>query len=144
MATPQDPTNLIETSARKRAVIYLRVSTARQAETDVDPEGYSIPSQRTACERRAESLDADIVDEYVDRGESRTPDPEGWNVLAGKVKPALLTVLYVISCGAPRGSPNRASRGRWDLGVATTFLRIRSKTVVERIGHFADPQLSSA
>ncbi|MBK6439185.1 MAG: recombinase family protein [Candidatus Microthrix sp.] len=32
--------------------------------------GYSIPAQREACRRRAETLDADVADEFVDRGES--------------------------------------------------------------------------
>jgi DNA invertase Pin-like site-specific DNA recombinase len=55
----------------KRAVIYLRVSTAAQADKDThDPEGYSIPAQREACSRKAESLDAEVVGEFIDRGES--------------------------------------------------------------------------
>lgn len=54
----------------KRAVLYLRVSTASQAEKDHDPEGYSIPAQREACLRKAEQLEAQVVDEYLDRGES--------------------------------------------------------------------------
>ena len=56
--------------ALKQAVIYLRVSTARQADTDHDPEGYSIPAQREACRRAAAAIDAVVIDEYVDRGES--------------------------------------------------------------------------
>jgi site-specific DNA recombinase len=54
----------------KRAVIYLRVSTAMQADTDYSDEGFSIPAQREACLREAERLGAVVVDEYVDRGES--------------------------------------------------------------------------
>ena len=54
----------------KRAVIYLRVSTMEQAERDGDAEGYSIPAQRAACLRKAESLGAVIEGEFVDRGES--------------------------------------------------------------------------
>ena len=55
---------------RGRAVIYLRVSTAEQAERDGDPEGYSIPAQREACRRKAAGMEAAVVAEYVDRGES--------------------------------------------------------------------------
>ena len=33
-------------------------------------EGYSIPAQRAACSRKAESLQAVIEEEFVDRGES--------------------------------------------------------------------------
>ena len=57
------------------AVLYVRVSTKEQAEQGGDPEGYSIPAQREACLRRAESLKATVLDEFVDRGESaRTAD----------------------------------------------------------------------
>ena len=58
-----------------QAVIYLRVSTARQADTDYDADGYSILAQREACLRKATELDAIVVEEFVDRGESaRTSD----------------------------------------------------------------------
>jgi site-specific DNA recombinase len=54
----------------KRAVIYLRVSTDQQAQTDYDPEGFSLPAQRQACHRKAEQLGAEVVQEYLDCGES--------------------------------------------------------------------------
>jgi site-specific DNA recombinase len=54
----------------KRAVIYLRVSSASQADKDFDAEGFSIPGQREACVREADKLGAEVVDEYIDRGES--------------------------------------------------------------------------
>ena len=54
---------------RKRAVLYLRVSTLKQAQTD-DADGYSLPAQQDACERKAAQLGADVVEIYVDRGES--------------------------------------------------------------------------
>jgi DNA invertase Pin-like site-specific DNA recombinase len=56
--------------ANKHAVIYLRVSTARQASTGGETEGYSIPAQREACRRKAEELGAEVVQEYVDAGAS--------------------------------------------------------------------------
>ena len=56
----------------RRAVSYLRVSSAQQAETDFDQEGYSLPAQREACERRAKTLGAELVEEYMDRGISAT------------------------------------------------------------------------
>jgi site-specific DNA recombinase len=52
------------------AVLYLRVSTKEQASRGGEAEGYSIPAQRDACRRRAETLGANIVAEYVDAGES--------------------------------------------------------------------------
>ncbi len=54
----------------KRAAIYLRVSTSAQAKRNREPEGYSIPAQREACQRKASTIDAEIVAEYVDAGES--------------------------------------------------------------------------
>ncbi|MBD0324220.1 MAG: recombinase family protein, partial [Aldersonia sp.] len=53
-----------------RCVIYLRVSTAAQAERDLTEEGFSIPAQRDACVARIREQDWTLVDEYVDRGES--------------------------------------------------------------------------
>ncbi|MCD0446275.1 recombinase family protein [Glycomyces sp. A-F 0318] len=57
-------------SPRRRAVLYLRVSTRAQVDTDFDPEGNSIPAQRKACQYLAERLDLTIVAEYVDPGKS--------------------------------------------------------------------------
>ncbi|GAA4536594.1 hypothetical protein GCM10023192_34890 [Amycolatopsis samaneae] len=57
---------------RKRAVLYLRVSTPGQVNTDYNPEGISIPAQRQAGKRKADSLDADIVREFVEPGRTAT------------------------------------------------------------------------
>jgi site-specific DNA recombinase len=57
----------------KRAVVYLRVSTPSQVNTDYDPEGNSIPAQRRACERKvAEMDDVEIVREFIEPGRSAT------------------------------------------------------------------------
>jgi site-specific DNA recombinase len=64
------PTDGNSTVRAATAVIYLRVSTAAQADKDYDEEGFSIPAQREACYRKAEALGATVVDEYLDRGES--------------------------------------------------------------------------
>lgn len=53
-----------------RAVLYLRVSTTRQANKNGEAEGYSIPAQRTACTRKASDLGGEVVAEFVDAGES--------------------------------------------------------------------------
>jgi site-specific DNA recombinase len=55
---------------RAHAIMYLRVSTREQAEMGGEAEGYSIPAQRDACLRKAESLGAVVDEEFVDRGES--------------------------------------------------------------------------
>ena len=54
----------------KRAIIYLRVSTNDQVQTDYDADGFSIRAQREACERKANDLGAVVVEEFCDRGES--------------------------------------------------------------------------
>jgi site-specific DNA recombinase len=55
-----------------RAVIYLRVSTPSQVNTDYDPEGISIPAQRKSCERKAKEMSLTIVREYMEPGRSGT------------------------------------------------------------------------
>jgi site-specific DNA recombinase len=60
------------TRRAKRALLYLRVSTQGQVNTDYNPEGISIPAQREACERKARELGAAIVDEYVEPGRTAT------------------------------------------------------------------------
>jgi len=66
------------------AVIYLRVSTKEQAERGGEREGFSIPAQREACVKKAESMGAVVVAEFVDAGESaRSANrPELKNMLA--------------------------------------------------------------
>lgn len=62
-------------SNMRRAVVYVRVSTDQQVNRDRDGDGFSIPAQRDACYRKAESIGAMVLDEYIDRGESaRTSD----------------------------------------------------------------------
>jgi site-specific DNA recombinase len=56
----------------KRAVLYLRVSSAGQVNTDYDPEGISIPAQRRRCVEKARELGVEIIDEYVEPGKSAT------------------------------------------------------------------------
>ena len=58
--------------ARKRAVLYLRVSSVSQVNTDYDPEGLSIPAQRRSCEAKAKQLGIEIVGEFVEPGRSAT------------------------------------------------------------------------
>ncbi len=60
----------ISSERSKRAFIYLRVSTDRQAQTDFDNDGYSIKAQREACQRKAKELGAKVIAEFADRGES--------------------------------------------------------------------------
>src|SRR5699024_9258335 len=52
------------------AVSYLRVSTKEQASKGGQDEGFSIPAQRQANLRKAQEVNAVIVEEFVDAGES--------------------------------------------------------------------------
>ena len=58
--------------AVKRAVLYLRVSTPRQMHTsvDIDPEGNSIATQRETCHAKATQLEAAVLAEFVEPGNS--------------------------------------------------------------------------
>jgi site-specific DNA recombinase len=59
----------IESSAAKRAALYLRVSTGRQAAGDV-----SIPSQRELTRRYCEAQGWVVTEEFVEPGASATDD----------------------------------------------------------------------
>ena len=61
-----------EPATGTRAVLYLRVSTSSQVNTDYDPEGISIPAQRQACQRKAEQLGVEIVGTYIEPGKTAT------------------------------------------------------------------------
>jgi site-specific DNA recombinase len=71
MRTPET-TSTGASPLSKTAITYLRVSTKEQAERGGRDEGFSIPAQREANTRKAASLDAVIIEEFVDAGESGT------------------------------------------------------------------------
>lgn len=56
----------------KRAVSYLRVSTREQAERGGREEGFSIPAQHEANNKKAAAMGAKVVKEFVERGASGT------------------------------------------------------------------------
>lgn len=86
ITAPEVPASGSKTTATARAVTYLRVSTKEQAEKGGQDEGYSIPAQRAANYKKAEQIDAVIVQEFVDAGESaRKAD-----------RPALLRMLAYV------------------------------------------------
>src|SRR5437660_1581824 len=72
----------------KRALIYARVSTAKQVQRDdTDPDGYSLPAQEEACVRRAAALAAEVVGVYVDRGESaKTADRPQFQAMLNRIR----------------------------------------------------------
>jgi site-specific DNA recombinase len=110
------------------AIIYLRVSTASQADTDEsDPEGYSIPAQREACRRKATALGATVLEEYVDRGESaRSADRPPLKQLLQRVKQG--GVDYVIVHKVDRLARNRADDVTIGLTLKAAGVRLISCT----------------
>ncbi len=96
-----------DSSEGTAAVMYLRVSSKEQAEKGGEAEGYSIPAQREGCKRKATSLSAVVIEEFVERGESaKTADrPELQRLLAFLVEHP---VKYVIVHKVDRLARNRA------------------------------------
>ncbi len=68
--TKQQQPDTPPASAFKRAVLYLRVSSRGQLETDYDDDGLSIAGQRDRCAQKAAEHHAAVVDEYIERAES--------------------------------------------------------------------------
>ncbi len=98
------------------AVIYLRVSSDGQVNKAHDPEGYSIPGQREACEHRAQLLDAKVVGEYVEYGVTgRNVRRPALQRMLGELE--LLRPTFVIVYDISRLARNR-------LDDATLLLRI--------------------
>lgn len=79
-----------------KAVIYLRVSTMRQATKGGEAEGYSIPAQRAACHQKAKDLGLDVVEEFVDAGQSaRSADRPELHAMLSRIKQGDISTLIV-------------------------------------------------
>ena len=89
------------------SVAYIRVSSKEQAEKGGEAEGFSIPAQREACKRKAASLKAALIEQFVERGESaKTADrPELQRMLQFIAEHP---VKYVIVHKVDRLARNRA------------------------------------
>jgi site-specific DNA recombinase len=112
----------------KTAVIYLRVSTLEQAQKDQDPEGYSIPAQREACRRKADSLGAEVVAEFVDRGESaRSADRPRLKDMLAKLK-ADKDIDYVLVHKVDRLARNRDDDFSINLAIRAAGAQLVSAT----------------
>ncbi len=111
--SPHRPSDIDRTSPEPtahlaRAVVYLRVSTARQANRGGEAEGYSIPAQREACTRKASDLGAEVVDEFVDAGASaRSANRPALQALLERLRSAR-DVDYVIVHKVDRLARDRA------------------------------------
>jgi site-specific DNA recombinase len=105
---PVDPNASSFSDLLKTAVSYPRVSTKEQAEKDGDnPDGYSLPAQREANRKKAASLGAVVVREFVERGESaKTADRPKLQEMLAYIKEN--PVDYVIVHKVDRLARNRA------------------------------------
>jgi DNA invertase Pin-like site-specific DNA recombinase len=113
-------------AAGSRAVLYLRVSSAGQVNTDYDPEGISIPAQRVACERKAGQLDLEIIGEYVEPGRSGTEMTKrvAFQQLLERIRRAKdvdYVIVYELS---------RLARNRIDDAIVMADLRKRGVTLI--------------
>ena len=61
--TPMKMGEVNSNAQRSSALIYLRVSSVGQANTDRDGDGFSIAAQKDACIRKADQLGADVLDD---------------------------------------------------------------------------------
>lgn len=77
-------------------VSYVRVSTREQAERGGTTEGFSIPAQREANQRKAAELGARVVREFVDAGESaRSADRDGLREMLAFIAATRVTFCIV-------------------------------------------------
>lgn len=113
--TPSNPSKESLPSARgvggdSLALLYLRVSTSRQAHRGGEAEGYSLPAQREACTRKASELGASVAGEYVDAGASaRSADRDGLqDLLARLADKSQAAISYVIVHKLDRLARDRA------------------------------------
>jgi DNA invertase Pin-like site-specific DNA recombinase len=120
------------------AVIYVRVSSAQQAETDYDAEGFSIPAQRDACQRKAASLGYQVVEEFVDRGESaKTANRPGLRALLARIEHGDINAVIVHKID--RLSRSRADDVQIAMQIRATGAQLVSAT--ENIDETASGQL---
>jgi site-specific DNA recombinase len=121
------------TPAKKRAAIYIRVSTHEQATRNGEPEGYSIPYQREACQRRAHELDAEVVAEYVDAGESaKTADRTQLKTFLERIRTDHDIDLVIVH------KLNRLLRRIRDLALVDAQLEAAGCSLVSVVEHIDD------
>lgn len=70
----EPPSSVDESAEIEEAILYLRVSSKKQMDTDADydPEGNSIPTQRRIAQGKADDMGVNVVEEYVEPGRSAT------------------------------------------------------------------------
>ena len=123
----------------KRAVLYLRVSSRGQMETDYDDDGLSIAAQRARCADEATKNGADVVEEYVERAESaKTNGRPALKRMLARIRERR-DVDYVIVWKVDRFARNRRDDANMLFEIESTGARLLSAT--ENIDDTAAGQL---
>ena len=115
------------------AVTYLRVSTKEQAHRGGREEGYSLPDQRKAVNRKGEALGAVIVAEFIEPGES------GKSLKNRKALQELLAFVaenHITYCIVPK--VDRLARNRLDDALIHAELVAHGVTLVSAAEHIDD------
>ena len=132
-------TGQVDKQAAATAVLYRRVSSAGQVNKGTHPEGYSIPAQREATGARARTLDAEVLEEYVEYGVSgrTTRRPALQRMLADlkRYRPA-----YVIIYDLSRLARNRLDDAQLMLQIESSGAKVVS--VLENIDQTASGRLT--
>ncbi len=114
--------------AVKRAVLYLRVSSRDQLETDYDDDGLSIAAQRERAAQKAAEYGAVVVDEYIERAESaKTNDRPALNTMLKRIKEQR-DVDYVIVWKVDRFARNRRDDANMLFEIELAGARLISAT----------------
>ncbi len=114
--------------AVKRAVLYLRVSSRGQLETDYDDDGLSIAAQRERCVQKAAEYGAAVVDEYIERAESaKTNQRPELNVMLRRIKEQR-DIDYVILWKVDRFARNRRDDANMLFEIELAGARLISAT----------------
>lgn len=110
----------------KRAVSYLRVSTREQAERGGREEGFSIPAQREANKKKAQSMGAMVAKEFVERGVSGTSTKRpALQEMLRYLEEEAATIDYVIVHKLDRLARNRAD----EVTLTTRFTELGIRLV---------------
>ena len=121
-------TDTAPTDAVKRAVLYLRVSSRDQLETDYDDDGLSIAAQRERVAQKAAEYGAVVVDEYIERAESaKTNDRPALNTMLKRIKEQR-DVDYVIVWKVDRFARNRRDDANMLFEIELAGARLISAT----------------
>ncbi len=114
--------------AVKRAVLYLRVSSRDQLETDYDDDGLSIAAQRERVAQKAAEYSAVVIDEYIERAESaKTNDRPALNTMLKRIKEQR-DVDYVIVWKVDRFARNRRDDANMLFEIELAGARLISAT----------------